>query len=148
MAYVKREIAEKIAAAEVEGVTVAQVRAILQQYLSALTTCSVCGGTGSLDFPQKVQMDNLRDRNGDALYVDHRVIAAGTTCSCFRCGPGFDGQIGSPGHDPEHVVWHCTEGATDYQCRHSQRGDQIAQTTHAKCGYRIMLPLDPSGPDS
>jgi hypothetical protein len=58
------------------------------------------------------------------------------------CGGGSDADE-TGGGDPDYVAWHCTEGDGHYQCHNSQRGDAIGQQAHSKCGYRVMLPLDP-----
>jgi len=139
MAYVKRDIAERIAATAVKGVSLDDVQLILSEYLTQLATCSMCGGEGRFTCGRKTELILLNEA-GDRC--EQRFIKQGTTGPCPQCGGPVTADGG--GTDPDYVAWHCTEGSDDASCHSCQHGDRNAKRAHAKCGFRVMLPFDPA----
>jgi len=135
----KREIAERIASTAVEKVTVEQARTIIGAFLSELSRCPVCDGSGTITFGRDVFLPvSDRHPNGSETF-----IAAGTTGSCPRCG-SRDKDLAGKG-DPDYVGWHCCRGDGDQECRRWSESDQAEnRDNHANCGWRIVLPYSPA----
>ena len=134
MVYVKREVAERLAATAVEGISVAQAQEIIKAYVNALKVCQVCEGSGKFMAGRRVAVF-VTDRRGDNL--EERFIEPGSPVRCPRCG---DGEVG--GTDPDFVTWFCAMGFLVKRCEEA-RNDPSARAAHPQCGWRIMLPLDP-----
>lgn len=134
VAAVKREIAEKIAAAEVNEIAFADAQIIIDRFLDEVTACVVCGGTKTFTFGREVEISTVDSHNYDAK----RFIPEGSTGPCPLCG--------DLGKDPEFYVWHCIHGDNDRDCQHGQSAGNGERKRHADCGYRIMLrPKVPGG---
>jgi hypothetical protein len=129
------EIAEKLAAAEVDGVTVSQAQSIIRAFLSEVARCPVCDGTGSFTFGNEVIVP-MKDAQGQSIRSERRFIEAGTTSPCPRCSDGTG--------DPDFVAWHCERGDVAHErCERIRNGER--RDGHARCGYRVMLPLEGAG---
>jgi len=133
----RRDIAERIAATTVEGVTVEDARTIIGAFLDQLALCAVCGGSGRFTFGRNVAIP-MRAKPGGNLPDFERVIEAGTEGPCPRCGSeSLDEHAAG---DPGYVAWHCTLKASDTACHQARRDGG----GHDDCGPRIVLPLTPS----
>lgn len=129
-AAMKQEIAARLAATAVDGITVDQARAIIRAFLVELARCPLCDGSGRYVFRRAVT-------NGKRATHDSVLVPAGTSGSCPVCGSEDEEPVG----DPEYVGWHCLRGEADQHCRHYQSDATERRNGHSACGYRIMLPL-------
>jgi DNA-directed RNA polymerase subunit RPC12/RpoP len=135
----KEDVAIRFAAIAEEGVTSAEARHIISEFLTYLKLCPVCEDSGRFVFNREVEVSAVfRGRHDDGAQLAD--IGAGTESACPRCGgPDDDGTIRG---DPSYVAWHCTRGDTEDFCRGDRSGDADRRSPHAECGYRIMLPLN------
>lgn len=136
---VEHELAERIAASMVDGVTVDQAHLIIQTFLEQLARCPVCDGSGRFTFRRDLELD-VRDRLSPR--AADRYIPAGTSGTCPFCGTN-DPQTSGKG-DSEWVGWHCYLGQREDYCRADQQRDAADyREPHADCGWRIMIPYEP-----
>ncbi len=133
----KRDTAERVAAAEVEGVTLDQAQSIIHKFLAQIALCPVCDGSGWFIFGRDVRIET-KDEHGDP--TDERRIMAGTVGSCPRCGSSDPNESGKG--DPDFVTWHCVKGDQDTYCRSDRAGAEDRRNGHADCGFRVMLPYE------
>jgi hypothetical protein len=133
----KRDLAERIAATTVEGVTFDQAREIIGAFLTEIARCPVCDGSGEITFARDVQISTTEP--GRASGDGRRYIEKGTVGSCPLCGSTEPSE--SARGDPEFVAWHCEQGDSNRDCwndrEHPDRRD-----SHVSCGLRVMLPLE------
>lgn len=133
-----QDIAERFAATAVDGITVAQARTIIREFLSQIARCPVCNDTGRITFGRDMEvklMDNPRHANATAQWLQ-----AGSETDCPRCGPPTDDGRGKG--DPLYVAWHCSRGEDDQRCHRDRLDESGRRQPHSKCSYRVMLPLD------
>jgi hypothetical protein len=134
----KRDTAERLAATQVEGLTVDDARKVIAVFLRELARCPVCDGSGSFVFGRDVVVETTEDdgRRGRA----EQYVAAGTAGSCPCCG-SRDPEASGKG-DPEWVAWHCVQGERDETCRRDSKEHEERRNGHAACGWRVLLPAD------
>jgi len=121
----KRENAEKIAAAESE-VDLAKARAAIKAFLVSVAECPVCEGSAEFKYRGNVKVP-VRGMRNSAEMED---VAVGESGSCPNCGPEGKG-------DPDWVIWHCLDGYS--RC---QPGTANQSVDHEKCGWIIALPWE------
>ena len=134
----KREIAERIAATMVEGVTVGQAREIIGSFLTEIARCPVCDGSGEITFARDVQIATTEP--GRSPGDGGRFIQQGTTGTCPLCGSIEPNETGRG--DPEFVFWYCEKGDSNRNCWIDRDRDGEHRNGHAACGLRVMLPLE------
>lgn len=127
---VKPETAQRLAATATEGLTTAQARAVILEYLAQLARCPVCDNTGRFTYDREVPV-NLSDRPHGM--PESSYITPGATSPCPRCLDGHG--------DPEFVAWHCWHDRMERDCRHAQQGGSGVDGDHERCGYRIVLAI-------
>jgi hypothetical protein len=130
------DIATRLAAIVVDGVSVPHADAVIREFLAQIIRCPTCDDTGTITVRRDVSIAT-RDRLGQS--VADPVIEAGTVGPCPHCG-GLDSR-GRPRHDPEFAAWHCFAGLAEAECRHIKEDPTRIDETHAVCGNRIILPL-------
>lgn len=135
----KREIAERLAATAVEGVTVKDAQTIIETFLTELASCPVCDGSGRTTFVHGVDIA-AAEQSGKQLGIVN--VLPGTEGSCPRCG-SYKAEDNGHG-DPEFVAWHCAHDKTKSDCRKMQTADQNGERAkHAACGFRVVLCFTP-----
>lgn len=128
----KREMAERMAATEVEGVTVEAAQKVVATFLQMLGTCQVCGGTGLFVCPTGAQVTATFDVDARTRAETVYLVAGPQQC------PQCHGVHGSNGGDPEYVRWECLV-VGPYTCSLNNKLGQ----EHDRCGLRVMVPWEP-----
>jgi len=123
----KRDMAERMAATAVDGVSV-PAGAVIREFLTQLARCPACDGSGTFTFPKDLEVE-VKDRHGSH---EGSYVPSGATSVCPLC-------MGEK-HDPAFVAWHCVQGRDDRDCRHDWNNAE-ERNGHAACGWKVMLPL-------
>jgi hypothetical protein len=139
----KRDIAERLAATAVDGVTVDQARTIIETFLTQIARCPVCDGSGRIVYGREMVIETRAGDFNAAVLDGGRRIPKGTAGSCPRCGSSEPEENGKG--DPEWVAWHCAKGDGDEFCRSDRTGDDGRRVGHAECGFQVMFPYAPVG---
>ncbi|MGO9872681.1 MAG: hypothetical protein ACLPVY_02685 [Acidimicrobiia bacterium] len=139
----KREIAERLAASCVDGVSVADARKVINAFLSEIAKCSVCDDQGTLKVARGAHFELAGggfDQPPEGSYIE-----AGKLISCPRCGSRHPEEAALK-HDPDWVGWRCYLGFSESDCRGERESDTSdkgwTKRPHAKCGYQVMLALE------
>lgn len=138
LSAMKRDIAERFAATAVDRLSLDEARKVVEEFLLSLARCSMCGGSGEFTFGRDVRFQVVDPFRSQAK--EERVIPDGTRTPCPACR-GSEGNE-APG-DPEFVAWHCLSGDRDDDCHAMKRRADDLGDSHASCGWRIVLPLQP-----
>jgi len=130
----KPDIATRLAATVVEGVTTADADAIIQEFLAQVIRCPACDDTGSITVARAISFaTKVRGAEVSDAYIE-----AGTVGPCPRCGGQDSGRVR---HDPEFVVWHCFVGFAERDCKAVKADPKAFASEHAMCGHRVALPV-------
>jgi hypothetical protein len=124
----KMETAHSLAATAQEGITVTQVKGVVDAFLDAVSRCPVCDRSGVFTFGRNTALDL------DSFPKD---VPAGTTSTCPACGDPRSSLDETPG-DREFFGWHCFRGESVDTCHTRRADDDVA---HVMCGDRVLLPL-------
>ena len=133
------DMAQRLAATAVDGVTVDDAKAIIRSFIVELLRCPVCNDTGSFTYQYEASVHLVEQRGGSPR---ERRIPEGTIATCPRCG-GIDSQ-NTPRGDPEFVLWHCLGPDHERRCSADMPGES---ERHVRCGYRVMIPRWIADPD-
>jgi hypothetical protein len=122
------ETAQSLAATAQEGITVTQVKSVIDAFLDAVSRCPTCDRSGVFIFGRNTAIDAAAFPNE---------VPAGTRSTCPSCGDPAGGPDTTPG-DREFFGWHCFRGDSVATCHTRREGDDPA---HVTCGDRVLLPL-------
>ena len=122
------ETAQSLAATAQEGITVTQVKNIVDAFLDAVSRCPTCDRSGVFIFARNTAIDAPAFPNE---------IPAGTRSTCPSCGDPANQVDTTPG-DREFFGWHCFRGDSVATCHSRREGDDPA---HVMCGDRVLLAL-------
>jgi len=141
----KREIAERLAASCVDGVSIADAVKVINAFVSEIAKCSVCDGQGTVKVARGAHFKLAGVGAGFDQPPEGSYIEAGNVISCPRCGSRHFAEEALK-HDPDWVGWRCYLGFSESACRaerENEASDKVwTQRPHAKCGYQVMLPLE------
>lgn len=142
MKRIKRDIAERFAAVEVDPpITQKDANAIIETFLTYLARCEVCDGDGTMEVGHDLMVYVGEVGRGPGE-LENRLIPAGRLTTCVRCGGRASA---STGHDPDHVGWHCFQGQNMDGCQGQKAQALGVAALHRKCGWMVMVPLpDPT----
>jgi len=124
----KIETAHSLAATAQEGITVTQVKNVIDAFVDAISRCPICDRSGVFTFGRNTAVD---------VSGIPREIPAGTTSTCPSCGDPAS-QIDTTPGDREFFGWHCFRGDSVATCHSRREGDDPA---HVMCGDRVLLAL-------
>ena len=122
------ETAQSLAATAQEGITVTQVKSVIDAFLDAVSRCPTCDRSGVFIFGRNTAIDAAAFANE---------VPAGTRSTCPSCGDPASHLDSTPG-DREFFGWHCFRGDSVATCHTRREGDDPA---HVTCGDRVLLPL-------
>ncbi len=124
----KIETAHSLAATAQEGMSVTQVKNVIDAFVDAISRCPVCDRSGVFIFGRNTAVD---------LPGVPKEIPAGTRSTCPSCGDPASQLDTTPG-DREFFGWHCFRGDSVATCHSRREGDDPA---HVMCGDRVLLAL-------
>jgi len=122
------ETAQSLAATAQEGITVTQVKNVVDAFLDAVSRCPTCDRSGIFIFARNTAIDAPAFPNE---------IPAGTRSTCPSCGDPANHVETTPG-DREFFGWHCFRGDSVATCHERRESDDPG---HVTCGDRVLLPL-------
>ncbi|MDP9334935.1 MAG: hypothetical protein M3Q30_16720, partial [Actinomycetota bacterium] len=102
----KIETAHSLAATAQEGITVTQVKNVIDAFVDAISRCPICDRSGVFIFGRNTTMDVPGFPNE---------IPAGTRSTCPSCGDPASQLDTTPG-DREFFGWHCFRGDSVATC--------------------------------
>lgn len=132
-AAMNRTDAERLASTVVDGVTVNETRAIIDEFLRQIARCPVCGDTGRFTFDQPTTVE--QPDPGHPSGSSPLDVVKGYTTDCPRCGPPDEGKGRG---DPAFVRWCCASDKDGSTCR---KAKTAGLDEHRDCGPRIVLPI-------
>lgn len=119
-----------MAATAVKGVSLKQVKKILDAYAVALATCHACDNTGE-----------LRDKTNDV--IEESCPVCGT--KLVKEGVSRKNRTATyyPKGDARYVEWRCSAGASIDRCQMVLKGlEDSGKEDHTPCGPVALVPVD------